>query len=440
MRDITGRKQAEDMRRLKNFVFDVSIGSKSIADVNGIITEANSCFLRVWGYPDNNEVIGKLISFFIEDPDAANTNVNTLTNMSHEIRTPMNGVIGFLDLLNEPELTNDYRKEYTALVQQSGKRMLNILHEIVDISRIDAGETIIHFQKTNINEKIERVYKLLKPDAENKKINLSFKNSLPVQEANVITDSLKLYSILTNLVKTAIKYTDTGSVEFGYDKKVETLEFFVKDTGIGINKERHEAIFERFFQADIADVQARQGAGLGLSIAKAYVEMPGGKIWVNSEVGIGSAFYFTIPSNSETEEIKVVQKDLNFDKKGNHVTNLKILIAEDDEVSTMLLDKTVEMFGREVIKVRTGVEAFEACHNNPDLDLVLMDIKIPEMDGYEATRQIRQFNKDVVIIAQTAYGLFGDVEMSIEAGCNDYISKPFNKAGLLSLIQKHIKK
>ena len=218
-----------------------------------------------------------------------------LTNMSHEIRTPMNGVIGFLDLVSETGLTGEEKDEYIALIQQSGKRMLNILHEIVDISRIESGQTVIHFQKTNINEKIENVYKLLKPDAENKRVNLSFKNSLPSEEAITLTDEDKLYAILTNLVRNAIKYTDKGSIEFGYDlvetrhaetRDVETrhalslLQFYVKDTGIGIPKDRQEAIFERFIQADIADVQARQGAGLGLSIAKAYVDMLGGRIWV----------------------------------------------------------------------------------------------------------------------------------------------------------------
>jgi signal transduction histidine kinase len=229
-----------------------------------------------------------------------------LTNMSHEIRTPMNGVIGFLDLLSETGLSGEEKDGIIALIQQSGKRMLNILHEIVDISRIESGQTVIHFQKTNINEKIENVYKLLKPDADNKSVNLSSKNSLPAEEAITLTDEDKLYAILTNLVKNAIKYTDKGSIEFGYDL-VEThgrasLQFYVKDTGIGIPKDRQEAIFERFIQADIADVQARQGAGLGLSIAKAYVEMLGGRIWVESEQGKGSTFYFTLPYKTEPEE------------------------------------------------------------------------------------------------------------------------------------------
>ena len=218
-----------------------------------------------------------------------------------------------------------------------------------------------------------------------------------------------------------------------------SLQFYVKDTGIGIPKDRQEAIFERFVQADIADKMAYQGAGLGLSITKAYVEMLGGKIWVESLEGIGSTFYFTLPYYTHPLKETVNQEFATSDKT-NQVRKLKILIAEDDEVSEMLLDKTVKMFGKEVIKAKTGVEAVEACKKNPDIDLVLMDIRMPEMGGHEATRRIREFNSDVVIIAQTAYGLSGDREKAIEAGCNDYVAKPIKKDELMGLIQKYFGK
>jgi signal transduction histidine kinase len=196
-----------------------------------------------------------------------------LTNMSHEIRTPMNGILGFAGLLEDPALTGDEQREYISIIEKSGARMLNIINEIVDISRIESGLIEVNIQKSNINEQIEFVYDLLKLDAEEKGIGLSFKNALPTIEALINTDREKLYAILTNLVKNAIKYTDKGSVEFGYS--VETvhasslhapsLQFYVKDTGIGIPADRQKAIFERFIQADIVDVEARQGAGLGLS-------------------------------------------------------------------------------------------------------------------------------------------------------------------------------
>ncbi len=342
------------------------------------------------------------------------------------------------------------------IIQKAGARMLNIISEIMDISKIESGQVVIHFQETDINEMIENVYKLLKPDAEKRRINLSSKKSLSDKEAFIVTDREKLYSIVTNLVKNAIKYTDKGSIEFGYyqgsvgrDKAClvstsPSIVFYVKDTGIGIAKDRQVAIFERFIQADIADVQARQGAGLGLSIAKAYVEMLGGRIWVKSEQGKGSTFYFTLPYFTEPEEknaeAKVVPNETTENNIYPKISGLKILIAEDDEVSEILIVKDLKPFSNQILITTTGVETIEACRNNPDIDLILMDIRMPDLNGYEATRQIRQFNKEVVIIAQTAFGLSGDREKAIEAGCNDYISKPVNKNGLLTLIQKYFKK
>jgi PAS domain S-box-containing protein len=372
-----------------------------------------------------------------------------LANMSHEIRTPMNGILGFAELLKEPGLNGEEQQEYIRIIEKSGARMLNIINEIVDISKIEAGLMKIDMQETNINEQIEYIYTFFKPEVETKGMKLFFNTPLSANEATITTDREKLYAILINLVKNAIKYTKEGAIEFGY-KRVETLhatslpgqtflQFYVKDTGIGIPKDRQEAIFERFIQADIADKMAYQGAGLGLSITKAYVEMLGGKIWVESEVGEGSTFYFILPYNAEPAKEDVGQEFAISDKT-DQVKKLKILIAEDDDVSEMLLDKTVKMFGKEILKARTGVEAVEACKKNPDIDLVLMDIRMPDMGGHEATRRIREFNSDVVIIAQTAYGLSGDREKAIEAGCNDYVAKPIKRDELMKLIQKYFGK
>jgi signal transduction histidine kinase len=227
-----------------------------------------------------------------------------LTNMSHEIRTPMNGILGFSTLLSEPGLNGKDQQEYIAMIQKSGARMLNIINEIIDISRIESGQMDVQLSRTNINEKIKHVFELFNPEAEIKNISLSFENGLSFYNAYIKTDGDKLYAILTNLVKNAIKYTNKGSITFGYNI-VETihgssLQFFVKDTGIGIPPHRQEAIFDRFVQSDIADLEARQGAGLGLSITKYYVEMLGGRIWLESEHQKGSTFYFTLPFHENT--------------------------------------------------------------------------------------------------------------------------------------------
>jgi CheY-like chemotaxis protein len=373
--------------------------------------------------------------------------------MSHEIRTPMNGILGFAELLREPGLTGDKQQKYIGIIEKSGARMLNIINDIVSISKVESGQMEISISDTNINEQIEYIYTFFKPEAEQKGIQLSFTNSLPTKEAFIKTDRMKIYAILTNLVKNAIKFTSKGSIELGYilkaDRKPAELEFFVKDTGIGIRQEQKNFIFERFRQGSESLNRNYEGAGLGLSISKAFVEMLGGKIWVESnpegKSGVnGSVFYFSIPYNAVPEEKSVIENvalvDLDKNPANPEISGLKILIAEDNETSELLISMVVHKFSKEVIRVKTGIEAVEACHNNPDIDLILMDIKMPEMNGYEATRQIRQFNKEVIIIAQTAFALSGDKEKVIEAGCNDYITKPINIAVLKDLIQKYFDK
>ncbi|MFZ4546248.1 MAG: PAS domain S-box protein [Bacteroidales bacterium] len=367
-----------------------------------------------------------------------------LANMSHEIRTPMNGILGFAEILKDPELTGDQQKEYIKIIEKSGNRMLNIINDIVDISKIESGLMKTDIKESDVNEQIEYIYTFFKPEVEAKGMKLSFNTTLSAKEATILTDREKVYAILTNLVKNAIKYSKQGSIELGY-KIVETqciasLQFYVKDTGIGIPVARQEAIFERFIQADITDKMARQGAGLGLAITKSYVEMLGGEIWVESQEGEGSTFYFTLPYNQIDETNSSVQSAVTANEKSNWSKKLKILIAEDDEASEMLISLMVNTFGREILRVETGIDAIESCRNYPDIDLILMDIQMPVMGGYEATRQIRGFNQQVIIIAQTAYGLSGDREKAIEAGCNDYISKPINKIDLLALIQKYFGK
>jgi len=367
-----------------------------------------------------------------------------LANMSHEIRTPMNGILGFADLLKEPNLTGEMQQEYIKIIENSGRRMLNIINDIVDISKIESGLMEVDIRESNINEQIEYIYTFFNPEVEKKGMQLSFKNALPPEKSIIYTDREKIFAILTNLVKNAIKFTNKGSIEFGYELKKENdsemLEFFIKDTGMGIPKERQKAIFERFIQADISDKMALQGAGLGLSITKAYVEKLGGEIWVESEVGIGSVFYFTIPYHPEPKSKIEIMKVVPIAEIEESVQNLKILIAEDDETSEILISILVHLFSKEVLKARNGVEAVEICRNNPDIDLILMDLQMPEMNGYEATRQIRKFNKEVVIIAQTAFALTWDRKKAIEAGCNDSISKPILKDQLMTLIHKYIVK
>jgi CheY-like chemotaxis protein len=333
--------------------------------------------------------------------------------------------------------------EYIGIIEKSGARMLNIINDLVDISKIEAGLVQIENMESDINDQLEYIYSFFKPEVEAKGLTFCLRDYLSDNESVIYSDREKIYAILINLVKNAIKYTEKGSIEFGCFKKGDFLEFYVADTGIGIPADRQEAIFERFIQADIADKMARQGAGLGLSISKAYIEMMDGKIWVESVEGSGSTFYFTLPYSIKSGQKEIVRRQF-FDKAGNNffpeIQALKILIAEDDETSEMFLDLALQKVSKFVFKARTGFEVVEIFSKNPDIDLILMDIQMPGLNGFEATRQIRLLNKDVVIIAQTAFGLSGDREKVILAGCNDYIMKPINKSDLLSIIHKYFSK
>ncbi len=225
-----------------------------------------------------------------------------LANMSHEIRTPMNGILGFAELLKEPRLSSKTSQEYISIIESSGVRMLNIINDLIEISKIESGTMGIYLTETNVNDQTKFISKFFKPEAEKKGLSLILSNSLPSNEAIIRTDREKLYAVLTNLVKNAIKFTSTGTIEFGY-KHIETnsltsspeLVFFVKDTGSGISSELKDVIFERFRQGSESLNRSYEGAGLGLAISKAYVEMLGGRIWIDKDSEIGSAFYFTLP-------------------------------------------------------------------------------------------------------------------------------------------------
>ncbi len=364
-----------------------------------------------------------------------------LANMSHEIRTPMNGILGFTELLKEPKLSGEEQQEYINIIEKSGKRMLNIINDIISISKVESGQIEISLSETNINEQIQYLYTFFNPEAKLKGIQLNLSKILLAEDALVKTDREKVYAILTNLVKNAIKFTNEGTIEFGCEKKEGMLEFFVKDSGLGISKSQQKMVFERFRQVNETISRSHEGSGLGLAISKAYAELMGGKIWVKSQEGKGSTFYFTIPflPEYETKEITITKKADTAVKEENKIKDLKVLIVEDDAISKLLVTIAVKPFSKEIIKVSTGFEAIEACRNNPDIDLVMMDINMPEMGGYEATKQIRKFKKDLVIIAQTANGMQSDRDNAISAGCTDYISKPININTLGELIQKYFK-
>ncbi len=356
-----------------------------------------------------------------------------LANISHEIRTPMNGIMGFAELLRNPSLTGDKQTEFVNVIKQSGNRMLNIINDLIDISKIEAGQTEIQLKKTNINTIINELYSFFIPETEEKNLQLSFNKGLPDEKCIIQTDKTKFNQILSNLLKNAIKYTNEGSITFGYNKKKEKLIFYVSDTGVGIPNEYHDSIFDRFRQAEITIPGTQEGAGLGLSISKAYIEMLGGEIWIESQKEKGSTFYFTIPYNPPSKRI---MKKISSVISQHHpnISGLKILIAEDDKTSFILIEEIIGAYDVKLVHAEDGQEAVDIVQRDPSIDLVLMDIKLPVMDGYEATREIKKIRPDLPVIAQTAFAYKEDKQKAFDAGCNEYISKPLQPEELLRLI------
>ncbi len=360
-----------------------------------------------------------------------------LHNVSHEIRTPMNGILGFVSILKDtPDLEEEQKMKFFNIIEKSSQRLLNTINEIMDISMIESGQVALNLSETDINRQIQLLYDFFKNEAEQKGLSLRINPPLPPEPLKVKTDEQKVYEILMNLIKNAIKYTDEGFVEIGVQPKGKVLEFCVKDSGIGIPESRREAIFDRFVQADISDQRGYEGAGLGLSIAKAYVEMLGGKIWVESEEGKGSRFYFTLPFDTGDNKSKQPANQEYGQDTNTPSRKLKVLIAEDEENSDTYLSVVLRNISKEILHAVNGKEAVTLCRENPDIDLVLMDIKMPLMDGYEATRKIREFNKEVVIMAQTAYAFPEEMKKALAAGCDDYIVKPVNQNELLDKIKR----
>ena len=358
-----------------------------------------------------------------------------LMNMSHEIRTPMNAILGFLELLKEPDLDDSQKNEYINIVNKSGERLLDTIKDIIEISRIEAGETNVSEDLVNIEETIQFYYDLFKNEVELKGLTFSVTQQVTGDSAIIKTDQQKLENILSNLIKNAIKFTSKGSIDVGTYLENDSLVFYVKDTGKGIPGDRFDAIFDRFVQADMGISRAHEGSGLGLAIVKAHVQILGGKIWLQSRVGEGSIFYVSLPLPKEKQK----SNGNSYQTEPNMPDNITILVAEDDELSYQYYEILLSPYFK-LIHERNGADAIKTFEKNEGISLILMDIKMPgDIDGFEATRLIRKGNKDIPIIAQTAYAMEIDKAKALDAGCNDYLTKPVSKAKLLSLIAKYCK-
>lgn len=360
-----------------------------------------------------------------------------LANVSHEIRTPMNGILGFMEMLGDPDLDDAQRESYLGIVNKSGRRLLATINDIVEISKIEAGLITLHSSPMNLADMMNYQLAFFKKEAEEKSLTLTLEASLDGAEALVIIDRNKLEGILSNLLNNALKFTHTGGVVFGNSLKDDQLLFYVRDTGIGIESSKLDLIFQRFAQADLSSTRPYEGAGLGLSIVKAYVEKMGGRIWVESTVGVGSTFYVQLPYYPvDTQPVKEVEAMPLLDE----TIPVTILVAEDDETSYQYLEIILSLEGAIVLRATNGGDAVKVVKDHPEVDLVLMDVKMPGLNGLEATRLIRAFNTTIPIIAQTAYAFDKDKVEAMDAGCTDFLAKPVKRQALLALIRQYVKR
>ncbi len=365
-----------------------------------------------------------------------------LATMSHELRTPLNAVIGFSEIIRNENLPLSDILQFNKSINISGNNLLSIVEDIFEIALIETGKVKLVKEKVNLINLLNDINESIIIEQQNTdKIHIELKLTIPKESRKIslLTDPLKFKQILINLLKNALKFTIKGSVEYGFSVKKDHdksfLEFFVKDTGIGIPKKKKEVVFEMFRQIEETHSRTYGGIGLGLTIAKRLTEILGGKIWFDTDEQKGSIFYFTMPLDpifNDGDENNLKTPTLCDGKKE------KVLIVEDDALSSSFLKILLEKLNIKTICVKSGEDAILACKNDPEIKLVLMDINMPSMDGYEATIKIKEICPTMPIIAQTAYAIPGDREKLLRAGCDDYISKPINKKILLDKIRKFI--
>lgn len=358
-----------------------------------------------------------------------------LHNISHEIRTPMNAIVGFSALLGEPDVDVQTRQTYIEVIMQSSNHLLSIISDIVEISNIEANLVKITLSEVNINSILQSLYNQFLPLADEKSLILSYETNLSDSDSQILSDNTKLIQVLSNFIKNALKFTVKGNIKIECSKKNDYLEFSVSDTGIGIQPEYHEQIFNRFFQVQSSLTRLNEGTGLGLSISKAYVELMGGKMWLSSEPENGTTFYFTIPYK---KQVILNKPDIGIPKNGGIIfpENKTILVAEDIDSNYKLISYFLQGTKTKIIRASNGKEAVEKALSEKNLDLILMDIRMPVMDGYSAVKIIRKTNPLIPIIAQTAHA--DDKSIAIESGCNGFISKPFDKVHLIEAITEFL--
>lgn len=351
-----------------------------------------------------------------------------LANMSHEIRTPMNAILGFADLLPSAEYSEQEKQEFVTTIQFSGQLLLNLINDIIDISKIEAGELKIIPTTFDLGELMETLFQTFRNQLDshgNQHVRLVLSNKEAIRNYTIHTDKLRLQQILTNLLSNAVKFTHEGLIEFGVISISDQYEFFVKDTGIGIPESKLDVIFDRFRQADDSHTKQYGGTGLGLAISRHLTQLLGGKIWVESVVGKGTTFYFTLPGPKGNNETLNEYPDYS---------NKKVLVVEDVDANFHLIHNMLKRSGINVMHAPNGYIAIDLVQSEQP-DLVLMDIQLPEMDGLTALKNLRKMHYTRPVVAITAFALAGDAQFYLRQGFDSYLSKPLGLDKLYHLLR-----
>ena len=361
-----------------------------------------------------------------------------LANMSHEIRTPMNAIVGFAKMMTDDDTSEDEMKEYITIINNSAKQLLALINDVIDISKIESGIIDVKKEHFNIDRLLTNIKGEFQTQAESQNLSIICRIENDIDDFYYYSDKVKIKQIFTNLLSNSLKFTHEGNIEFGYKNEGNNILLFVRDTGIGIDKKFHKVIFERFRQIEDYEHKKFRGTGLGLSICKSLVDKLGGDIWVESEPGIGSSFYIELPNEKVAKKKDEIEDDIKEEKYD--LSGVKLLIAEDEETNYLLLRKILEKANAEHIWVVNGKDAIEVLEEQSDIDCIIMDIKMPIMDGYTATQKIKRKYPDLPIIAQTAYALSDDKQRAMKAGFDDYLSKPINDQTLIKTIRSLLDK
>jgi PAS domain S-box-containing protein len=391
----------------------------------------------VWKMTERLDLINNLKVAKEKAEESNKLKTEFLNNMSHEIRTPMNGIMGFSDMLTHPGINPDKQKYYSRIIQNSSKQLLKIIDDILEISTLETRQLKLREEVFSLNDLLMDLFSVFNLKSKERKVPIYLKKGLDDKQSRVILDKSKLHKIISNLLENALKFTNEGFIELGYRLDKSKIVIHVKDTGIGISPGNKEKIFERFSQEEKSISKMHGGLGLGLSISKENARLLGGDIALESIKGKGSTFYVTLPYRPEKRE----KPNKSSKGKTSRYERYTILIAEDDEVNFLYLDAFLkEEAGNDynILHARDGKEATEVCKQNTFIDMVLMDIKMPVMNGLEATREIKSFRPNLPVIAQTAYSSEPDKQDALKHGCDDYLTKPIDREKLFRVIKKYI--